>query len=100
MLTAKLVRKKPGIHPTRKRDPVWGRYHSLLEHLLCFPFSAAVPDGETLSDPGLINPALGLAVGGFPWGAAAQSGKFQIVLRPLRRGRSARSIGALVGSGS
>ena len=98
MLTAELVRKKSlESTPPEKGTLFVGRYHSLLEHLLCFLFSAAVPDGETLSDPGLINPALGLAVGGFPWGAAAQSGQFQIVLRPLRRGRSALSIGAMVG---
>ena len=60
----------------------------------------AAPNGGTLTDPGLIHPALGLAAGGFPWGRVAQSGNFQFILRPLRRGRSARSIGALVGSGS
>ena len=72
----------------------------MLEYFFClafFSFSAAAPGGGTLGDLGLISPAPGLAVGGFPWGPAAQSGQFRFILSPLRRGRSARSIGALVG---
>ena len=82
--------------PPGKWDPTRGRCPSLPESLFPFAdfrFSFAAPNGGTLSDPGPVAPAPGPAAGGSPCRPAAHGWQFRFIFSPLRRARSARSIG-------
>ena len=78
---------QPRNPPPQKKGPCLGALPFVARALSALAvFAAAAPNGGTLTDPGLIHPALGLAAGGFPVGPGGPKWAGPIYFKALASG--------------